>query len=223
MNYISPIANEVSWLAAVEKLLGVELTPAVQVPADDLRRAGADQRPPAVRRGRGPRPRRALTRFLYAFNSAETIYNIFEAASGQRFHPATPRRRAVHDIGPGGRRTDPRRSSSRSRRPTRDCPAAEPQQHLHRPDQGRRRPVEGGRDQLPVAGPVARASGVVRDLRKDEPYLAYPTCRRVQGGVRAPAATATPRTSSAWARWSESSRSSRGGGEHPGRAGRTST
>src|SRR5271156_490984 len=27
MNYISPIANEVSWMAAVEKLLGIELTP----------------------------------------------------------------------------------------------------------------------------------------------------------------------------------------------------
>src|SRR3954466_837513 len=27
MNYISPIANEVSWFQAVEKLLGIELTP----------------------------------------------------------------------------------------------------------------------------------------------------------------------------------------------------
>src|SRR5206468_11659127 len=27
---------------------------------------------------------------------------------------------------------------------------------------------------LSCTGPVARASGVVRDLRKDEPYLAYP-------------------------------------------------
>src|SRR5262249_34334491 len=27
---------------------------------------------------------------------------------------------------------------------------------------------------LSVTGPLARASGVVRDLRKDEPYLAYP-------------------------------------------------
>ena len=25
-----------------------------------------------------------------------------------------------------------------------------------------------------ATGPIARASGVVRDLRKDEPYLAYP-------------------------------------------------
>src|SRR5881394_3452348 len=27
MNYISPIANEVAWFAAVEKLMGIELTP----------------------------------------------------------------------------------------------------------------------------------------------------------------------------------------------------
>src|SRR5205085_5953336 len=30
MNYISPVANEVSWFAAVEKLLGLELTPRCQ-------------------------------------------------------------------------------------------------------------------------------------------------------------------------------------------------
>src|SRR2546421_3432687 len=27
MNYISPVANEVAWFAAVEKLMGIELTP----------------------------------------------------------------------------------------------------------------------------------------------------------------------------------------------------
>ncbi len=36
-----------------------------------------------------------------------------------------------------------------------------------------------------ASGPVARASGVVRDLRKDEPYLAYKELARiVQGGLR---------------------------------------
>ena len=34
--------------------------------------------------------------------------------------------------------------------------------------------TQGGCDQLERTGPIARASGVVRDLRKDEPYLAYP-------------------------------------------------
>ena len=40
--------------------------------------------------------------------------------------------------------------------------------------QGRRRADQGGRDQPERTGPIARASGVTRDLRKDEPYLAYP-------------------------------------------------
>jgi NADH-quinone oxidoreductase subunit D len=36
------------------------------------------------------------------------------------------------------------------------------------------------------SGPVARASGVVRDLRKDEPYLAYPD---LQGSFKVVCAT----------------------------------
>ena len=39
--------------------------------------------------------------------------------------------------------------------------------------QGHRRADEGRRDRFGATGPIARASGVVRDLRKDEPYLAY--------------------------------------------------
>ena len=35
--------------------------------------------------------------------------------------------------------------------------------------------TQGGGDQpVSCTGPIARASGVIRDLRKDEPYLAYP-------------------------------------------------
>ncbi len=52
-NYISPPLNEVAWHNAVEKLLGIDLTPAVQVHPGDHLRAGPDQRPPALHGGRG--------------------------------------------------------------------------------------------------------------------------------------------------------------------------
>ena len=57
MNYISPIANEIAWHHAVEKLMGIELTPRCKYLRVILARAGPHQRPPALRRRRRPRPR----------------------------------------------------------------------------------------------------------------------------------------------------------------------
>src|SRR6187455_2843199 len=90
MNYISPIANEVAWFAAVEKLMGIELTPRckyLRVIVNELARisdhllcAGAM----ALDLG-------AFTAFLYGFYQRELIYDIYESASGQRFHPSYTR------------------------------------------------------------------------------------------------------------------------------------
>src|SRR5712671_820370 len=90
MNYISPIANEIAWHHAVEKLLGIELTPRCQYIrtifaelariSDHLLCCGAA----ALDLG-------AFTAFLYAFYQREKCYDIFETASGQRFHPSYSR------------------------------------------------------------------------------------------------------------------------------------
>src|SRR5476649_297643 len=87
MNYISPIANEIAWHHAVEKLMGIEITPRCKYLrtimaelariSDHLLCVGAA----ALDLG-------GLTAFLYAFNAREGIYNIFETMSGQRFHPS---------------------------------------------------------------------------------------------------------------------------------------
>src|SRR6186997_1824066 len=87
MNYISPIANEIAWHHTVEKLLGIELTPRAKYLRtifgelmrihDHLLACGAA----ALDLG-------GFTAFLYAFNQKEKIYDIFEEASGQRFHPS---------------------------------------------------------------------------------------------------------------------------------------
>src|SRR3954470_17863268 len=90
MNYISPIANEVSWHHTVEKLLGIELTPRCKYLrtilgelariSDHLLCVGAA----ALDLG-------GITAFLYAFNMREKIYDIFETMAGQRFHPSYTR------------------------------------------------------------------------------------------------------------------------------------
>src|SRR5262245_56175 len=90
MNYISPVANEIAWHHAVEKLLGIEITPRCKYLRtifaelmrihDHLLCCGAQ----ALDLG-------GFTPFLYMFGQREKIYDISEAAAGQRFHPSFTR------------------------------------------------------------------------------------------------------------------------------------
>src|SRR5436190_13240494 len=173
MNYISPVANEIAWHHAVEKLLGIEITPRAKYLRtifaelmrihDHLLCCGAA----ALDLG-------GLTAFLYAFNQREKIYDICETAAGQRFHPSFTRVGGllsdVNDDWIGKVRAfvkgfpkalaDVRRLLNRNRIFIERCQGIGV---LSREDA----------INLSVTGPLARASGVVRDIRKDEPYLAY--------------------------------------------------
>src|SRR5947208_13674512 len=90
MNYISPVANEIAWHHAVEKLMGTELTPRCQYLrvimaelariSDHLLCVGAA----ALDLG-------GFTAFLYAFYQKELIYDMCDVAAGQRFHPSFTR------------------------------------------------------------------------------------------------------------------------------------
>src|ERR671927_1623974 len=81
MNYISPVANEIAWHHAVEKLLDIEITPRCKYLRtifselmrihDHLLCVGAA----ALDLG-------GFTAFLYAFNLREKIYDISERAAG---------------------------------------------------------------------------------------------------------------------------------------------
>src|SRR5687767_4571753 len=90
MNYISPIANEISWHHTVEKLLGIEITPRCKyvrtIFAELMRLHDHLLNVGAVALDLG-----AFTAFLYAFQQREMIYDISEYASGQRFHSSYTR------------------------------------------------------------------------------------------------------------------------------------
>jgi NADH-quinone oxidoreductase subunit D len=173
MNYISPVANEVSWFEAVEKLLDIELTPRCKYIRtifaelmrihDHLLCCGAA----ALDLG-------GFTAFLYAFNEKEKIYDICETASGQRFHPSYLR--------VGGLQTDVNDDwIAMVRAFVKTFPKAHADvcRLLNRNrifiDRCKGIGVLSKEEanNLSATGPIARASGVVRDLRKDEPYLAY--------------------------------------------------
>src|ERR1700757_4828742 len=90
MNYISPIANEVSWFQAVEKLMGLELTPRckyLRVILAELSRISDH----LLCVGAAALDLGAFTAFLYTFYQRALLYDIFERASGQRFHPSYTR------------------------------------------------------------------------------------------------------------------------------------
>src|SRR6187401_3432244 len=174
MNYISPVANEIAWHHSVEKLMGIELTPRCQYIRtimaelmrlhDHLLNVGAA----ALDLG-------AFTAFLYGFQEREYIYDIVEYASGQRFHASFTR--------VGGVMFDVNNAwIDKVRKFIRDLPATidEIDKLLTRNrifvDRTKGIGVLTKADAINygATGPIARASGVVRDLRKDEPYLAYP-------------------------------------------------
>src|SRR5262245_51974637 len=172
-NYISPPMNEVAWHHAVEALLGIELTPRCQyirVIISELARISDH----LLCTGAAALDLGAFTAFLYAFNLRELIYDVYEEMSGYRFHPGYTRVGGVmHDF------------NDKVIRRVRKVLAAFPKVYTDMErllfrnriflDRTRGIGVLTKEDaiSLSCAGPIARASGVTFDLRKDQPYLAY--------------------------------------------------
>ena len=173
MNYISPLANEVAWHHTVEKLLGIEITPRCKyvrtIFAELMRLHDHLLNVGTVALDLG-----AFTAFLYCFAQRELIYDIAEHASGQRFHSSYTRVGGVlFDV--TSEWVDMVRSFTRGFRKVH----AEVHRLLTRNrifiDRVKGIGYLSKEDAINFSctGPIARASGVVRDLRKDEPYLSY--------------------------------------------------
>ena len=173
MNYISPIANNVAWHGAVEKLLGIEITPRckyIRTIVAELARISDH----LLCTGAMGLDVGAFTFFLYAFYQRERIYDIYETLSGQRFHPSYTRVGGLmHDITPLVIK------QIRDFVKTFPLTLEDMERLLNRNrifvDRTKGVGILTGEEATnwSATGPVARASGVTRDLRKDEPYLAY--------------------------------------------------
>ena len=173
MNYISPMANNVAWHCAVEKLLGIDLTPRCRyirtIVAELARLSDHLLSNGAVGLDTG-----AFTFFLYAFYQREVIYDIFETLCGARFTNSYTRvGGGSHDFTPlvvqkirDFVKTFPKTLRDMEHLLTRNRIFVDRTQGVG--VLSRAEAIGRG-----ATGPVARASGVTRDLRKDEPYLAY--------------------------------------------------
>lgn len=173
MNYISPMANNVAWHHAVETLIGIEPTRRCQyirVIVSELARISDH----LLSTGAMGLDTGAFTFFLYAFYQRERIYDIFETLCGARFTNSYTRVGGVaFDITP--------LVIEKIREFLKEFPQTldDMERLLNRNrifvDRTKGVGVLSRDDAIncSCSGPVARASGVTRDLRKDAPYLAY--------------------------------------------------
>jgi NADH-quinone oxidoreductase subunit D len=173
MNYISPMANNVAWHGAVEKLLGIELTPRckyLRVIVAELARISDH----LLCNGAAGLDTGAFTYFLYAFNRREDIYNIFETVCGARFTNSYTRVGGLmHDASPLF--VEQVRTFVRTFPKTLDDMEKLLNRNRIFVDRTKGVGVLTKEEAInrSTSGPIARASGVTRDLRKDEPYLSY--------------------------------------------------
>jgi NADH-quinone oxidoreductase subunit D len=172
-NYISPPMNEVAWHNAVEKLLGIELTERckyIRVMIGELARISDH----LLCTGAAALDLGAFTAFLYAFNLREQIYDIYEEMSGYRFHPGFTRVGGVmFDFTENVVQRIEKFLVSLYK------VLSDMEKLLFRNkifiERMRGVGVLTKADAISfcASGPIARASGVTYDLRKDEPYLVY--------------------------------------------------
>ena len=176
MNYLSPIANDICWHHAVETLFNIDITPRCKVIRTIMAEVARIQ-DHLLNVGAAALDLGAFTGFLYAFNVREKIYDICDYIAGQRYHPDWTR------VG-GAMKDLPDDSVFRAM--IRDLIDKQTPQAIKdlenlvlRNKIFQDRTVGIGTMtaaecvEWSISGPLARASGVKRDLRKDEPYLCY--------------------------------------------------
>ena len=173
MNYLSPLANNVGYAIAVEKLLGVEVPKRAQyirVILCELSRL-ADH---LVWLGTHALDIGAFTVFLYGFEQRERLYDIFEAVTGARLTTSYTRVGGVmHDLPIDFVKmvTDFTRQFPRA---FSDVDALLTRNRIWI-DRTKGIGVISGEEAIAwsLTGPCLRGSGVERDIRKAEPYSSY--------------------------------------------------
>ena len=175
MDYLAPIGNEMAWIRASETLFGVDPTPRCKVYRTILGELARIQSH-LLCVGAAALDLGAFTAFLFGFNEREMIYDIMEYVTGSRFHTSWCR--------VGGTMTD---ADDKIFRPlvkrfiNESLPRAiaDIEKLLNRLrifiDRTQGIGVISKEEALrwSLSGPLARASGVMRDVRKDDPYWCF--------------------------------------------------
>ena len=173
LDYLAPLANNVAYACAVEKLMDWELPPrgqALRVLCCELARISAHM----LGVGVCAMDVGAMTVFLYTFTEREKVYNLCEQLTGARFTTSYTRVGGqLRDMPPGF--DEAVRTFLKECEGTIDDIAKLLDKNKIFRDRmmdvgsiSRQSAIDWG-----MTGPNLRASGVARDLRKDRPYLGY--------------------------------------------------
>ena len=173
LDYLAPLANNVAYALAVEKLMGWELPPrgqAIRVICCEIARISAH----LLGLGAFAMDTGALSVFMYTFTEREKIYNLIEQLTGARFTTSYTR------VG-GQTRDMPEHFPGQLRQFLKDfVPALDETDRLltrNRIFVDRTRDVGHISKEDAIAyglsGPNLRGSGVDHDVRKKAPYLGY--------------------------------------------------
>jgi NADH-quinone oxidoreductase subunit D len=172
-DWLSAFANELGVVLAVERMLGMEVPERavwLRMLLAELNRVLNH----LMFLGSFPLEMGAITPIFYAFRERETIQAVMEEASGGRIHYMFNRVGGLKEDVPSG-------WTGRVRQAVADVRAKMPDiDRLIRTNEiflARTRGVgvlpAATAQAYGVSGPVARASGLDLDLRRDDPYLAY--------------------------------------------------
>lgn len=173
LDYLAPLANNVAYACAVEKLMGWELPPrgqAIRVLCCELARISAHM----LGVGVYGMDVGAMTIFLYTFTEREKIYNLSEQLTGARFTTSYTRVGGqVRDLPDGF--TEQVTAFLDECEPTIDeidKLLSKNKIFIQRTD-GLGAISKADALSYGITGPNLRACGISRDLRKDSPYLGY--------------------------------------------------
>ena len=176
MNYLSPVSNDICWHHAVEKLFGIDITPRCKVLRTIMAELGRIQ-DHLLCVGAAALDLGAFTGFLYAFNPREKINDLYDYISGQRYHPDWTRVGGLMQELPDEEVFKAMIKNFINDDLTTAIRDLEKLVQRNRIFMDRTQDIGViSRDDAiacSLSGPIARAAGVRRDLRKDEPYLCY--------------------------------------------------
>lgn len=173
LDYLAPLSNNVGYALACEKLFGVECPPraqAIRVICHELSRISAH----LLGLGAYAMDLGAMTMFLWTFRERESIYSLIERICGARFTTSYTRiggveRDLPEDFWP---KLADFVKVFKGRVDEYDAMLTRNKIWVKR-TQGVGVITQEQCKQYGLTGPIARASGLARDIRKDLPYLGY--------------------------------------------------
>lgn len=173
LDYLAPLANNVAYACAVEKLMGWELPPrgqALRVLCCEIARISSHM----LGVGVCAMDVGAMTVFLYTFTEREKIYNLCEQLTGARFTTSYTRVGGQLRDMPNGFEASLRTFLDECEEAIKEIGGLLDKNKIFMDrmcDVGiisKENAIAYG-----LTGPNLRASGVPRDLRRDRPYLGY--------------------------------------------------